>query len=112
MPRSSVFSSVLLVVSGSVIAAGNHPALAREILATFDAYPFHPPRAEAPIRARVSHWVRPGDNVVFGWNSAEPKPAPECSVLESHYWVERPICRWLIMGNELATAVETALPNV
>ena len=60
-----------------------HNSCTRAIFATFDAYPFRPPRAEAPIRAKVSHWVRPGDNVVFGWNSAESKP--ECSVLESHY---------------------------
>jgi hypothetical protein len=43
-----------------------HISCTRAIFATFDAYPVRPPRADAPIRAKVSHWVRPGDNVVFG----------------------------------------------
>jgi hypothetical protein len=38
-----------------------------------------------PTHAKVSHWVGPGDREVFGWNSADPNPAPECTVVETHY---------------------------
>jgi hypothetical protein len=62
-----------------------HNSCARMVFASFDAYPLHAHHARTPIHAKVSHWLKPGDNDVFGWNSAEPKPAPECSVIETHY---------------------------
>jgi hypothetical protein len=62
-----------------------HNSCGCTILATFDAYPFYARRTDAPIHAKVSHSVRAGDSEVFGWNSANPIPAPACSVLEAHY---------------------------
>src|SRR3974390_3006691 len=62
-----------------------HNSCARTVFATFDAYPFHARRADAPIHAKVSHWLKPGDNEVFGWKDAGPNPARECSVIETHY---------------------------
>lgn len=61
-----------------------HNSCSRIIFATFDAYPFHARRGDAPAHAKVSHWLEPGDNEVFGWNSAE-HTGPECRVLDSHY---------------------------
>jgi hypothetical protein len=69
----------------NALACVAHNACSRTIVATFDAYPFHARRTDAPMHAKVSHWIRPGDSEVFGWNSTNPLPAPECSVLESHY---------------------------
>jgi hypothetical protein len=68
----------------NALACVAHNSCSRTIYATFDAYPFHARRTEAPMHAKVSHWIKPGDSEVFGWNSANPIPAPECSVLESH----------------------------
>jgi hypothetical protein len=62
-----------------------HNSCARTIFATFDAYPLHSPRTDASAHVKVSHWLKPGDNEVFGWNSASPSPAPECSILETHF---------------------------
>jgi hypothetical protein len=62
-----------------------HNSCGRTIYASFDAYPLHSRKTEVPIHARVSHWIKPGDSEVFGWNSANPTPAPECRVLETHY---------------------------
>jgi hypothetical protein len=62
-----------------------HNSCQRTVFATFDAYPLRVRRAETPIHAKVSHWIKPGDNEVFGWKDAETNPAPECSVIETHY---------------------------
>jgi hypothetical protein len=62
-----------------------HNSCHRTIFATFDAYPFHARKTDAPVHAKVSHWVSPGDSEVFGWNSLNPTPLPECRVLETHY---------------------------
>jgi hypothetical protein len=69
--------------AGSVCVARN--SCARTVFATFTAYPLQTRHGQAPIRAKVSHWLKPGDNDVFGWAGAEPAPAPECSVIETHY---------------------------
>ena len=58
---------------------------ARTVFASFDAYPLRSRHGHAPIRARVSHWLKPGDTSVFGWKGAEATAAPECSVVETHY---------------------------
>jgi hypothetical protein len=62
-----------------------HNSCSRTVFATFDAYPFRARRNHNPAHARVSHWVGPGDREVFGWNSANLKPAPECVIVETHY---------------------------
>jgi len=62
-----------------------HNSCERTVFATFDAYPLHSRRTDAPVHVKVSHWLKPGDSEVFGWNSADPKPAPECRVLETHF---------------------------
>jgi hypothetical protein len=62
-----------------------HNSCSRAIFATFDAYPFHARRNQAPMHAKVSHWVGPGDREVFGWNDANLKAAPECVIIETHY---------------------------
>jgi hypothetical protein len=69
--------------NGSACVA--HNSCARAVYATFDAYPLHARRAAAPLHAKVSHWLKPGDNEVFGWKDAPTNPAPECSVVETHY---------------------------
>jgi hypothetical protein len=69
--------------AGSACVA--HNSCARMVFATFDVYPLRVRRGHAPIRTKVSHWLRPGDNDAFGWGGAEPTPAPECSVIETHY---------------------------
>jgi hypothetical protein len=62
-----------------------HNACSRTVFVTVSAYPFRARRNQMPTHARVSHWVGPGDREVFGWNSAAPNPAPECTVVETHY---------------------------
>lgn len=62
-----------------------HNSCSRTVFATFDAFPFRARHNHIASHARVSHWVGPGDREVFGWNSAEPNPAPECTVVETHY---------------------------
>jgi hypothetical protein len=62
-----------------------HNSCSRTIFASFDAYPFHARQGAAPAHAKVTHWLEPGDNEVFGWNSSTPLPQPECKVLDSHY---------------------------
>jgi hypothetical protein len=62
-----------------------HNSCRRTIFASFDAYPFHARHGEAPTHAKVTHWLEPGDNEVFGWNSAAPATRLECKVLDSHY---------------------------
>src|ERR1700759_5182333 len=62
-----------------------HNSCSRKVFATFDAYPFHARKTETPVHARVSHWVGAGDSEVFGWTTANPTPAPECRVLETHF---------------------------
>jgi hypothetical protein len=57
----------------------------RAVFATFDAYPLHSRRSGASVHVKVSHWLKPGDNEVFGWDSANPAPAPECNILETHF---------------------------
>jgi hypothetical protein len=79
---TSIVANRSLQNSSACIA---HNSCARTVFATFDAYPLHARHAQTPVHAKVSHWLKPGDNNVFGWNSAEPKPAPECSVVETHY---------------------------
>lgn len=68
----------------NALACVAHNACGRTIFATFDAYPFHARRTDAATHAKVSHWIKPGDSEVFGWNSTNPTQAAECSVLESH----------------------------
>lgn len=70
-------------IAGSACVARN--SCGRAVFATFDAYPLRTRHAQAPIRARVSHLLKPGDNDVFGWKGAEATAAPECSVVETHY---------------------------
>jgi hypothetical protein len=62
-----------------------HNACERTIFATVDAYPFYARRSEPPVHAKVSHWLKPGDNQVFGWNGVSPTPKPECTLVDSHY---------------------------
>jgi len=69
--------------AGSACVARN--SCARVVFATFDAYPLRTRHAQAPIRARVSHLLKPGDNDVFGWKGAEATTTPECNVVETHY---------------------------
>jgi len=68
--------------AGSACVARN--SCARVVFASFDAYPLRTRHGQAPIRASISHWLKPGDNDVFGWRGAEAA-APECSVIETHY---------------------------
>jgi hypothetical protein len=68
---------------GSACVARN--SCARLVFAVFDAYPLRARHGHAPIHARVSHWLKPGDNDVFGWRDAEATATPECSVVETHY---------------------------
>jgi hypothetical protein len=69
--------------AGSVCVARN--SCARLVFAAFDAYPLRARHGHGPIHARVSHWLKPGDNDVFGWKGADATAAPECSVVETHY---------------------------
>ena len=84
--RACVSSSVVLndELKGNFICL-LHNACERTIFVTVDAYPFYARRAEPPVRAKVSHWLKPGDNQVFGWNGVSPTPSPECTVVDSHY---------------------------
>jgi hypothetical protein len=84
--RACVSSSVVLnyELKGASICL-LHNACERTIFATIDAYPFYARRSEPPVHAKVSHWLKPGDNQVFGWNGVSPTPKPECNVVDSHY---------------------------
>ena len=69
----------------NALACIAHNSCSRSIFATFDAYPFRARHNHTPAHAKVSHWIGPGDREVFGWNDANQKPAPECTIVETHY---------------------------
>jgi hypothetical protein len=69
--------------AGSACVA--HNSCARMVFATFDVYPLRVRHGHAPVRTKVSHWLKPGDNDAFGWTGANPTPAPECGVIDTHY---------------------------
>ena len=83
--RACLSTSIAPRNVGQSAACIAHNSCERTVFATFDAYPLHSRRTDTPVHVKVSHWLRPGDNEVFGWNSADPKPAPECRVLETHF---------------------------
>jgi len=62
-----------------------HNSCSRTVFATFDAYPFRVRHNHVPTHVKISHWMGPGDREVFGWNSADPNTAPECTVVDTHY---------------------------
>ena len=83
--RTCLSTSIAPRNVGQSAACIAHNSCERTVFATFDAYPLHSRRTDAPVHAKVSHWLKPGDNEVFGWNSADPKPAPECHILDTHF---------------------------